>query len=52
MAYVHVAHDCQVGNHTILANNARWPATCIVGDWVILGGLTGVHQFCASARTR
>jgi UDP-N-acetylglucosamine acyltransferase len=44
MAYVHIAHDCQVGNHTILANNASWPATC---TWAtgFLGGLSGVHQF-------
>ena len=45
MAYVHIAHDCQVGNHTILANNATLAGHVCVGDWVILGGLTGVHQF-------
>ncbi len=45
MAYVHIAHDCQVGNHTILANNATLAGHVHVGDWVILGGLTGVHQF-------
>lgn len=45
MAYVHIAHDCQVGNHTILANNATLAGHVRVGDWVILGGLTGVHQF-------
>ena len=45
MAYVHIAHDCQVGSHTILANNATLAGHVRVGDWVILGGLTGVHQF-------
>jgi UDP-N-acetylglucosamine acyltransferase len=46
MAYVHLAHDCQVGNQTIFANNATLAGHVHVGDWVILGGLTGVHQFC------
>jgi UDP-N-acetylglucosamine acyltransferase len=46
MAYVHVAHDCQVGDHTILANNATLAGHVHVGDWVIVGGLTGIHQFC------
>ena len=45
MAYVHIAHDCVVGNHTILANNATLAGHVHLGDWVILGGLTGVHQF-------
>lgn len=45
MAYVHVAHDCAVGSHTILANNATLAGHVHVGDHVILGGLTGVHQF-------
>lgn len=45
MAYVHIAHDCVVGNNTILANNATLAGHVHVGDWVILGGLTGVHQF-------
>jgi UDP-N-acetylglucosamine acyltransferase len=46
MAYVHVAHDVQVGSRTILANNATLAGHVHVGDWVIVGGLTGVHQFC------
>jgi UDP-N-acetylglucosamine acyltransferase len=46
MAYVHIAHDVQVGDHTILANNATLAGHVHVGDWVIIGGLTGVHQFC------
>jgi len=45
MAYVHIAHDCQLGNHTILANNATLAGHVHVGDWAILGGLSGVHQF-------
>ncbi len=51
MAYVHVAHDCVVGDHMIFANNATLAGHVHVGDWAILGGFTGVHQFCASART-
>jgi UDP-N-acetylglucosamine acyltransferase len=45
MAYVHLAHDCVVGDHTILANNATLAGHVRVGDWVIVGGLTGIHQF-------
>ncbi len=46
MAYVHLAHDVRVGHHCILANNATLAGHVHVGDWVIIGGLTGVHQFC------
>ena len=46
MAYVHVAHDCQVGSQTIFANNATLAGHVQVGDWVILGGFSAVHQFC------
>lgn len=46
MAYVHIAHDVQVGNRCILANNATLAGHVHVGDWVIVGGLTGIHQFC------
>ena len=45
MAYVHLAHDCQVGNHTIFANNAQLAGHVEVGDYAILGGFTVVHQF-------
>jgi UDP-N-acetylglucosamine acyltransferase len=45
MAYVHIAHDCQVGNKTILANNTTLGGHVHLGDWVIVGGLTGIHQF-------
>lgn len=46
MAYVHVAHDCVVGDNVILANNTTLAGHVYVGDWAILGGFTGVHQFC------
>ena len=46
MAYVHIAHDVQLGSNTILANNATLAGHVHIGDWVFLGGLTGVHQFC------
>jgi UDP-N-acetylglucosamine acyltransferase len=46
MAYVHIAHDCQVGNKCTFANNASLAGHVVVGDWTILGGFTGVHQFC------
>lgn len=46
MACVHIAHDCQVGNNTTFANHATLAGHVSVGDWVILGGFTGVHQFC------
>ena len=45
MAYVHIAHDCQVGHHTTFANNAQLAGHVHVGDWAVLGGYTGVHQF-------
>ena len=45
MAYVHLAHDCVVGSHTIFANNTQLAGHVEVGDWVMLGGFTVVHQF-------
>jgi UDP-N-acetylglucosamine acyltransferase len=45
MAYVHLAHDCVVGNNTIFANNSQLAGHVHVGDWAILGGFTVVHQF-------
>ena len=47
MAYVHIAHDCQIGNQTIFANNASLAGHVTVGDFAILGGFTLVHQFCS-----
>lgn len=46
MAYVHVAHDCVVGNNVILANAATLAGHITIDDWAIVGGLTAVHQFC------
>lgn len=46
MAYVHVAHDCILGNNLILANAATLAGHVHVDDWAILGGGTMVHQFC------
>ncbi|HFD79399.1 MAG TPA: acyl-ACP--UDP-N-acetylglucosamine O-acyltransferase [Gammaproteobacteria bacterium] len=46
MAYVHIAHDCRIGSHTIFANNATLAGHVQVGDYAILGGATLVHQFC------
>jgi UDP-N-acetylglucosamine acyltransferase len=45
MAYVHFAHDCQVGSHTIFANACELAGHVHVGDWAILGATTLVHQF-------
>jgi UDP-N-acetylglucosamine acyltransferase len=47
MAYAHVAHDCQVGSHTVFANNAQLAGHVHLGDYAILGGFTAVHQFCS-----
>ncbi len=46
MAYVHLAHDCQIGNQTIFANNSQLAGHVHVADYAILGGFTAVHQFC------
>jgi UDP-N-acetylglucosamine acyltransferase len=46
MAYVHIAHDCFIGNKTIFANNASLAGHVIVGDHAIFGGFSGIHQFC------
>ena len=45
MAYSHVAHDCIIGNEVILANSVAVAGHCEVGDWTILGGMVGLHQF-------
>lgn len=45
MAYVHVAHDCKIGNHTVFSNSASLAGHVTVGDYAILGGFTLVHQF-------
>ena len=46
MAYVHIAHDCVIGNNTIMANNTTLAGHVNIGDWVICAGFSGVHQFC------
>lgn len=46
MTHVHIAHDCVVGNKTIMANNTTLAGHVHVGDWVIFGGFSGAHQFC------
>jgi len=46
MAYAHVAHDCNVGNHTVFSNNATLAGHVEVGDYAILSGFAGIHQFC------
>jgi UDP-N-acetylglucosamine acyltransferase len=46
LAYTHVAHDCQVGNSCVFSNNSTLAGHVQVGDWVIMSGFAGVHQFC------
>jgi UDP-N-acetylglucosamine acyltransferase len=46
MSYVHIAHDCIIGDQTIFANNTTLGGHVHIGDWAILGGFTAVHQFC------
>ncbi|MBN8708319.1 MAG: acyl-[acyl-carrier-protein]--UDP-N-acetylglucosamine O-acyltransferase [Verrucomicrobia bacterium 61-8] len=50
LAYAHVAHDCTVGNHVIFSNNGTLAGHVIVEDHVVIGGLSGVHQFCRIGR--
>ncbi|BBD79726.1 acyl-ACP--UDP-N-acetylglucosamine O-acyltransferase [Aerosticca soli] len=46
LAYVHIAHDCRIGNHTVFSNYSALAGHVEIGDWVILSGYSGVHQFC------
>lgn len=46
LAYVHIAHDCIVGNHVIISNNGTLAGHVTLGDHVVIGGLTAIHQFC------
>ncbi len=46
MAYVHIAHDCTVGNNVIMVNSSQLAGEVIVDDWAILSGMVAVHQFC------
>jgi UDP-N-acetylglucosamine acyltransferase len=45
MAFVHIAHDCQIGDHTIFSSNAQIAGHVHVSDWAIMGGMSGVHHF-------
>lgn len=45
MNYVHIAHDCIIGDHCILANSTELAGHCVLEDWVVAAGLCGVHQF-------
>ena len=45
MAYAHVAHDCFLGDHVVIANAVNMGGHCDIGDWVIVGGVTAIHQF-------
>ncbi|HZF98800.1 MAG TPA: acyl-ACP--UDP-N-acetylglucosamine O-acyltransferase, partial [Pseudoxanthomonas sp.] len=46
LAYTHVAHDCRIGSHCVLSNNSTLAGHVEVGNWVIMSGFAGVHQFC------
>ncbi len=46
MAYSHIAHDCQVGNHVVMANGATLAGHILIEDYAIIGGLAAIHQFC------
>jgi len=50
MSYVHIAHDCQLGNHIIMSNNASLAGHVHIADWAILGGFVLVKQFCMIGR--
>lgn len=45
MAYVHIAHDCQIGSHTIIANAVQLAGHIHIGDWAVIGGMSAMHQF-------
>jgi UDP-N-acetylglucosamine acyltransferase len=46
LGYVHIAHDCLIGNNTTFSNNAQLAGHVDIGDWVVMGGFSGCHQFC------
>ncbi len=50
MAYTHVAHDAQVGNHVVLGHGATLGGHVTVGDWAVVSAFSGVHQFCRIGR--
>lgn len=50
MAYVHIAHDVRLCNHTVLANGVTAGGHVLIGDWAVIGAFTGLHQFCRVGR--
>lgn len=50
LAYAHVAHDCLIGNHVIFSNNGTCAGHVTVEDYAVIGGLSGIHQFCRIGR--
>ncbi len=46
LAYVHIAHDCQIGDRVVFSNYSALAGHVEIGDWTILSGYSGVHQFC------
>lgn len=50
MSYAHIAHDCQIGDHVVLANSVNMGGHVEIGDWAIIGGLTPIHQFVRIGR--
>ena len=46
LAYVHIAHDCQIGNNTVFSNYSALAGHVEIGDWVVMAGFSGAHQFC------
>jgi UDP-N-acetylglucosamine acyltransferase len=50
LSYVHIAHDCHLGNHIIMSNNATLAGHVVVEDYAVIGGLSAVHQFCRIGR--
>jgi UDP-N-acetylglucosamine acyltransferase len=50
MAYSHIAHDCRIGNHTVLANGATLAGHVLIEDYAVVGAFCGIHQFCRIGR--
>ena len=48
MAYAHVAHDCEIGDHVVLSNAVNMAGHVVIEDWAIVGGLTAIHQFVSN----
>jgi UDP-N-acetylglucosamine acyltransferase len=50
MAYAHIAHDCLVGSHTVLANGVTLAGHVVIEDYATVGAFSGIHQFCRIGR--